>query len=128
MDCNTAFFMSVHLGAITGENAFIAVGLVEDTHAAVYKQLGDWVRGCYGKPLATASGTGVVDANGSTVFSVVVRARSVFDRFQMIEDTWHGQRVHAWTISNSSLSMSTARRESTFRVDASHCCCCSSLV
>jgi len=74
-------------------------GLVEDTHAAVYKQLGDWVRGCYGKPLATASGTGVVDANGSTVFSVVVRAGSVFDRFQMIEDTWHGQRVHAWTIS-----------------------------
>ena len=74
-------------------------GLVEDTHAAVYKQLGDWVRGCYGKPLAMASGTGVVDANGSTVFSVVVRARSVFDRFQMIEDTWHGQRVHAWTIS-----------------------------
>ena len=74
-------------------------GLVEDTHAAVYKQLGDWVRGCYGKPLATASGAGVVDANGSTVFSVVVRAGSVFDRFQMIEDTWHGQRVHAWTIS-----------------------------
>ena len=74
-------------------------GLVEDTHAAVYKQLGDWVRGCYGKPLATASGTGALDANGSTVFSVVVGAGSVFDRFQMIEDTWHGQRVHAWTIS-----------------------------
>ena len=35
MDCNTAFFMSVHLGAITGENAFIAVGLVEDTHPLV---------------------------------------------------------------------------------------------
>ena len=25
-------------------------GLVEDTHAAVYKQLGDWVRACYGTP------------------------------------------------------------------------------
>lgn len=23
-------------------------GLVQDTHAKVYKQLGDWVRGCYG--------------------------------------------------------------------------------
>ena len=74
-------------------------GLVEDTHAKMYKKLGDWVRGCYGKPLATIGGAGVAGEGGSTVFSVGVPVGSVFDRFQMIEDTRHGQRVHKWTIS-----------------------------
>ena len=33
-------------------------GLVEDTHAAVYKQLGDWVRACYGRPVSSVAGEG----------------------------------------------------------------------
>ena len=74
-------------------------GLVQETHAKVYKQLGDWVRGCYGKPLAAIGGAGVAGEGSSTVFSVEVPTGSVFDRFQMIEDTRHGQRVHNWTIS-----------------------------
>ena len=74
-------------------------GLVEDTHAKVYRQLGDWVRGCYGTPLATASGFGKADRGGGTMYSISVKAGDVFDRFQMIEDTRHGQRVRNWTIS-----------------------------
>ena len=33
-------------------------GLVPESHAAVYKQLGGWVRECYGSPLAMSSGQG----------------------------------------------------------------------
>lgn len=33
-------------------------GLVEQSHAAVYRELGTWVRNCYGSPLASSSGSG----------------------------------------------------------------------
>lgn len=74
-------------------------GLVQDTHAKVYKELGDWVRGCYGKPLGEARGVGhkISDSN-MTEYSVNLQAGTRFDRFQMIEDTRYGQRVHNWTI------------------------------
>eukprot|EP01062_Namystynia_karyoxenos_P007688 TRINITY_DN12701_c0_g1_i1.p1 TRINITY_DN12701_c0_g1~~TRINITY_DN12701_c0_g1_i1.p1 ORF type:complete len:478 (+),score=111.41 TRINITY_DN12701_c0_g1_i1:82-1434(+) len=65
-------------------------GLVEDTHATVYKQLGAWVRSCYGAPLALAAG------GESTV--ITVPAGSTFDRFQMKENVATGQRIRAWVI------------------------------
>ena len=51
-------------------------GLVPDSHAAVYAQLGEWVRGCYGSPVAMSSGQG-----GEYV--VTVQAGQVLDRFQL---------------------------------------------
>jgi alpha-L-fucosidase len=66
-------------------------GLVPDSHAAVYAQLGEWVRGCYGSPLAMSSGQG-----GEYV--VTVQAGQVLDRFQLQENTLLGQRVRQYTI------------------------------
>lgn len=38
-------------------------GRVNATHAARYKQLGDWVRGCYGTPLANTTAS----SNSATI-------------------------------------------------------------
>ena len=69
-------------------------GLVEDTHAVVYKQLGAWVRACYGSPLATSSGAG-------DEFVLHLRKGDVFDRFQLVEDIVTGQRIRNYTITMS---------------------------
>ena len=69
-------------------------GLVEDTHAVVYKQLGDWVRACYGTPLAMTSGDG-------DVFSLHLHQGDVFDRVQLREDITIGQRVRSYTVEHS---------------------------
>jgi len=69
-------------------------GLVEVTHAVVYKQLGAWVRACYGTPLATISGMG-------RVFTLRITKGAVYDRFQLREDTVSGQRVRAYEVASS---------------------------
>ena len=53
-------------------------GLVEDTHAVMYKALGNWVRQCYGSPIKSTSGHGTA-VNGST-FELVVPGNTTFDR------------------------------------------------
>ena len=72
-------------------------GLVEETHAAVYKQLGDWVRSCYGQPVAE---TTVVASSGggNTTYELCVPAGAVFDRVQLREDTTVGQRVRSYSV------------------------------
>ena len=67
---------------------------MQDTHAIVYKQLGDWVRACYGTPLASTSGIGYT-------YTLQLPAGSTFDRIQLKEDTLEGQRVRNYTISYS---------------------------
>ena len=71
-------------------------GLVQDTHAATYKALGNWVRECYGSPLQMTMGRGTA-AHGS-VFELVLAPNTTFDRFQLQEDTLVGQRVRNFTI------------------------------
>ena len=67
-------------------------GLVEDTHAAVYKQLGDWVRACYGSPVRSTSGLG-------TQFELdMSHTYGAFDRIMVREDIVVGQRVRNYTI------------------------------
>ena len=70
-------------------------GLVEDTHAVVYKQLGDWVRACYGSPLASTSGSAV------TTYDLTLHPGDVVDRVQLREDTVSGQRVRNYTVAVS---------------------------
>ena len=69
-------------------------GLVEDTHAVQYKKLGDWVRACYGTPLASTSGTG-------STYTITLPGGATYDRFQLREDTVTGQRVHGYTVEAS---------------------------
>ena len=64
-------------------------GLVQDTHAAVYAQLGAWVRECYGSPVGSASGTGE---------ALAWRVYAPFDRVQLEEDVALGQRIRNYTL------------------------------
>jgi hypothetical protein len=73
-------------------------GLVQDTHAVVYKQLGDWVRACYGTPVASTSGKGINE------FSIFIPEGSTIDRLQLREDTIVGQRVRNYTITTATAS------------------------
>lgn len=67
-------------------------GLVADDHAAVYKGLGQWIRDCYGSPLASAMGTGMV-------FTLTVPAgHHLIDRVVLQEDISLGQRVYNYTV------------------------------
>lgn len=75
-------------------------GLVEDTHAVVYKQLGDWVRACYGTPIASTSGAGPA----AVTLDLTVRAGDTFDRIQLQEDTISGQRVRNYKVALSNAS------------------------
>lgn len=71
-------------------------GLVEESHAKVYRQLGQWLQQCYGSPLAVASGKGYV----FNLFAL--REGQMVDRFQIQEDIVMGQRVRNYTIEHSS--------------------------
>jgi len=63
---------------------------VQDSHANTYAALGEWVRACYGTPLASTSGSGYV---------FELPATSAFvDRVQIIEDTALGQRVRSYSV------------------------------
>ena len=66
-------------------------GLVEDSHAAMYRQLGKWVRNCYGSPLASTSGTG-------NIFTLTLPGNTLVDRVQLQEDIVLGQRVRNYTL------------------------------
>jgi hypothetical protein len=70
-------------------------GLVEDTHAVVYKQVGDWVRACYGSPLASTSGA------ADTTMYLTLHPGDTIDRVQLREDTVSGQRVRNYTVAVS---------------------------
>lgn len=71
-------------------------GLVEESHAKVYRQLGQWVQQCYASPLAVASGKGYV----FNLFAL--REGQMVDRFQIQEGIVMGQRVRNYTIERSS--------------------------
>jgi hypothetical protein len=73
-------------------------GLVEDTHAAVYQQLGDWVRHCYGQPVAETTVAAAGSGGGTWVYELRVPAGAVFDRVQLREETVEGQRVRQYNV------------------------------
>lgn len=66
-------------------------GLVHPDHAQLYKQLGDWIRACYGKPLAQAAGN-------TTLLTLSLPAGARVDRVVIEEDQAAGQRIRAWTV------------------------------
>ena len=67
-------------------------GLVDPRHAARYKEFGDWVRSCYGSPVAETAGNGAVfnlsvPSAGATIDRVVIRENQKF-----------GQRIRGWHV------------------------------
>ncbi|MDR3742201.1 MAG: hypothetical protein P4L40_24555 [Terracidiphilus sp.] len=49
-------------------------GRVDPVHAAAYKQFGDWIRTCYGTPLASTA------ANGTQVLTLALPDNTIMDR------------------------------------------------
>eukprot|EP01043_Picozoa_sp_COSAG02_P047382 COSAG02_NODE_4537_length_5239_cov_3.381712_4_plen_510_part_00 len=86
-------------------------GLVPESHAVVYQQIGRWVQQCYGSPLAMTQGQG-------REFLISVRAGEVFDRFQLKENTLLGQRVRYYIIESSQPINSTAHGTSNSKQQA----------
>jgi alpha-L-fucosidase len=66
-------------------------GLVDPEHATVYRELGDWVRSCYGQPLAVLSGAG-------SDLVLPLPPGQTLDRIQLMEDITLGERVRRYTI------------------------------
>lgn len=66
-------------------------GRVNATHAARYKQFGDWIRACYGSPLQQSSGA------AATLTLSLASPMSV-DRVQLREDISKGELVRAYVV------------------------------
>ena len=65
-------------------------------HAAAYKAFGDWIRSCYGSPVAAGS-----LPPGATSFTVTLpggSAGSVIDRVRMEEDQTRGQLIYSYAV------------------------------
>ena len=67
-------------------------GLVDPRHAARYKEFGDWVRSCYGSPVAETAG------NGAVFHLPVPSAGATIDRVVIRENQKFGQRIRAWHV------------------------------
>jgi len=72
--------------------AIDTTGNVHPSHAAAYKALGDWVRTCYGTPVAGTAGSG-------GVFNLTMPGGSAaVDRVIIGEDQTYGQRIREFTV------------------------------
>lgn len=67
--------------------AIMPSGRVAADHALRYKEFGDWIRSCYGSPLARSTTTHIAGLNGSLVDRVVIQ-----------EDQRFGQRIRYYHI------------------------------
>ena len=74
------------------------LGLIADDQAARYADLGGWIRGCYGKPVAEVTpSTGLANGPNATLAFTAEGGASV-DRIWVKEDQRTGQRIRAWVV------------------------------
>ncbi|KAJ6436849.1 glycoside hydrolase family 29 protein [Purpureocillium lavendulum] len=70
-------------------------GLIPDDHAALYKQLGDFINSCYGKPVATEAKHTKHD-NGT--YSITFESPTSIDRIVLMEDQRDGQVIRSYQV------------------------------
>eukprot|EP00038_Savillea_parva_P024194 m.43322 g.43322 ORF g.43322 m.43322 type:complete len:467 (+) comp6390_c0_seq1:26-1426(+) len=68
-------------------------GNIDPTHAVRYKEFGDWIRSCYGTPVASAPWTMT-----STLELDVPATAGPIDRVTVQEDLSRGQRIMAFSV------------------------------
>lgn len=66
-------------------------GNVHPSHQAVYEALGDWIKACYGSPLAT-------NTSRATTVTATLPTAIVIDRVVLAENIAEGQRVRNFTV------------------------------
>lgn len=87
----------------TGSNTALIIdfapypnGSIPDAQVAAATTLGDFIRGCYGKPVASTTGSGVRN------FTLSLGAGASVDRVVVAEDQSQGQLVRAFSITGTS--------------------------
>jgi alpha-L-fucosidase len=65
-------------------------GMIDPNHAIAYKLFGDWIRSCYGSPVAAA----YLDAGAP---SVTLPISGSIDRISLSENQVSGQFIISWT-------------------------------
>ncbi|CAE8678377.1 unnamed protein product [Polarella glacialis] len=78
-------------GVLELDFAINRAGLVDESHAARYKELGGWIRTCYGKPVAESA------VNGTYAELILPPGAPAVDRVMLQEDLAQGQRVRNYT-------------------------------
>ena len=69
-------------------------GLVDPAHAVRYKEFGDWIRACYGAPVASTHPT-----PGATLVELSLPLGTAeVDRVMIQEDITQGQRIRAFVV------------------------------
>jgi alpha-L-fucosidase len=66
-------------------------GLLPEDAMAAYRVFGNWIKTCYGQPLATTSGNG-------TIFTLSFPNPITIDRVQIMEDLRFGERVRVFSV------------------------------
>jgi len=77
-------------GVLELDFAIAQNGQVDPTHAQRYLEFGNWIKNCYGTPVASTSGNG-------TSFTITLNA--LVDRVVLQENQQYGQRVRNYTVS-----------------------------
>ncbi|KAI1331521.1 family 29 glycoside hydrolase [Xylariaceae sp. FL0255] len=70
-------------------------GLIPASYAARYKELGDFIRSCYGNPV---DGSGIVNTTTATGLSFDFMRPTVIDRVAIMEDQKNGQVIRAYEV------------------------------
>jgi alpha-L-fucosidase len=71
-------------------------GLIPARHAARYKQLGDFIRSCYDKPIAPKETKPENDEAGS--YSLAFDVPTAIDRIVLMEDQTNGQVIRSYQV------------------------------
>lgn len=66
---------------------------VAASHMVQYEALGNWIRGCYDAPIATAAMPA-----GKRQFTLVVPSSTSINRIRLVEDQSNGQLVHQYIV------------------------------
>lgn len=69
-------------------------GLIPADHAARYKQLGDFIKSCYGKPIGNNKGS----SKGKGVYHMAFDYPTAIDRIQLMEDQTNGQVIRSYKV------------------------------
>ncbi len=70
-------------------------GLVEESHAKMYKQLGEWAKNCYGTPMMSKQN---IFGERTITLQLPSHGSESFDRIVLQEDVAVGQRIRNYTI------------------------------
>lgn len=77
-------------------------GLIEDAGMAVYKQFGDWVKSCFGRPVISTSGSGT-----TIMLATAAGVPFAYNKLVIQEDQTNGQAVTKFVVKQTVLPVST---------------------